>query len=119
MNNRVYKFNIFLLSLLTIETITSQYLAYLVEKKFYGHNTADIYESKLFNGIFIFDYFRIILTGLFIVTFFADLINQKLGKKANIIHIFIALLLVVYWIYSLYNFSLYNNGVVNRVLNEK
>jgi hypothetical protein len=122
MNNRVYKFNIFLLSLLTIETITSQYLANLVEKNntgFYSglYGKGDFY--NFYNSVFILDYFRIILVGLFIFTFFADLINQILSRKVKIIHTCIALFLIVYWIYSLYNFSLYSNEVINRILNEK
>jgi hypothetical protein len=117
MNNTLYKFNIFLLSILTIESITSQYLAYLVDTKFIGYTY--VYDSKLYNSVFIFDYFRIILVGLFIFTFFSDLINQKFSRKVKMIHTCIALFLIGYWIYSLYNSSLYSNEFVNIVLNEK
>jgi hypothetical protein len=115
MNNRVYKFNIFLLSLLTIETITSQYLANLVERNntgFYSglYGKGDFY--NFYNSVFIFDYFRIILAGLFIVTFFSELINQKFTRKVKIIHTCIALFLIGYWIYSLYYGSLYSNEYV-------
>lgn len=118
MNNTVYKFNIFLLTLLTIESITSHYLAHLAYSESWFKNSENIYESKLYNGVFIFDLFRIILVGLFIFTFFADLINQKFSRKVKMIHACIALFLIGCWIYSLFFSSLFCNEYVNRILND-